>query len=78
MLIQDQKPLIGNPEFRNKGGLKKEDYIPSNISLIKNKGIEIPKLPGDETWLKIGLKADQDILGNKIEGTPDLGAIEVE
>jgi hypothetical protein len=78
LLVQDQNPFIGNPQFRNKGGLKKEDYIPLNISLIKNKGIEIPKLPGDDIGLKIGLKSEFDILGNKITGSPDLGAIEVE
>jgi hypothetical protein len=78
VLVQDQNPLIGNPEFRNKGGLKREDYIPVNISMIKNKGIEIPKIAGDDIGLRIGLKAEYDILGNKIMGNPDMGAIEVQ
>lgn len=78
VLVQDQNPLFGNPEFRNKGGLKKEDYIPGNVSAIKNKGIEIPNIQDDEIGLRIGLKADFDIFGNKIIGLPDLGAIETE
>ena len=78
VLIQDTKPLIGNPEFRNKGGLKKENYFPVNIFLIKDKGIEIKRIPGDDVGLRIGLKAEHDILGNKIMGNPDLGAIEVQ
>ncbi len=76
VLVQDQNPLIGNPQFSNKGGLKKEDYIPVNISMTKDKGIEIPKLQGDDVGLRIGLKAEFDIFGNKIIGLPDLGAIE--
>jgi hypothetical protein len=77
VFIQDQKPLFGNPGFRNKGGLKKEDYIPMNTNFIKNKGIKIPKIPGDDVGLKIGLEVEHDILGNKITGAPDLGAIEM-
>lgn len=77
VLIQDIKPLIGNPQFKNKGGLKKEDYIPLNTNPIKNKGINIPKIPGDDIGLKIGLEVEHDILGNKITGPPDVGAIEI-
>jgi len=78
VLIQDKSPLFGDPRFQNKGGLKKEDYISVNISLIKDKGVVIPKLPGDEIGLKIGLKSEFDILGNKISGIPDIGAIELQ
>ncbi len=77
VLIQDKSPLIGDPRFRNKGGLKLEDYIPANIQLIKDKGIEIKKLKDDSIGLKTGLKAERDILRNKITGIPDLGAIEL-
>jgi hypothetical protein len=77
VFIQDQKPLFGNPGFKNKGGLKKEDYIPMNTNFIKNKGIKIPKIPDDDVGLKIGLEVEHDILGNKITGSPDLGAIEM-
>jgi hypothetical protein len=77
VLFQDRKPLIGNPQFKNKGGQKKEDYIPLNTNSIKNKGIKIPKIPGDDVGLKIGLEVKHDILGNKITGKPDLGAIEI-
>ncbi len=78
VLIQDQSPLIGNPEFVNKGGLKIENYIPSNVQLVKNRGIEIPMIPNDRQGLKIGLKSEHDILGNKITGKPDMGAIELQ
>jgi hypothetical protein len=69
--------MVGNPVFRNMGGLNIKDYIPVNSQLIKNKGIEIERLPVDSIGLKIGLKAEPDILGNKITGMPDMGAIEL-
>jgi len=75
--IRDLKPLFGDPLFKNPGGLKIEDYIPQNVEIIKNKGIKIEKLPGDDVGLKIGLEVEYDILGNRISGTPGLGAIEI-
>jgi len=78
VLIQDQKPMIGNPEFVNMGSIKIENYVPTNVQLIKNKGVEIRQLPEDIVGLKIGLKVDKDILGNKITSAPDLGAIELQ
>ncbi|MCX6307973.1 MAG: hypothetical protein NTY32_03760 [Bacteroidia bacterium] len=45
--------------------------------MIKNKGIEIPKIQGDTIGLVLGLKVEKDILGNKIVGKPDMGAIEI-
>lgn len=77
VLIQDKSPIFGNPGFRNMGDLNIEDYIPANSQLIKNKGIEIVRLPDDSIGLKIGLKIENDILGNKISGKPDMGAIEL-
>jgi len=77
VLIQDKSPIIGNPGFQNTGGLNIEDYIPVNSQLIKNKGIEIMRLPNDAIGLEVGLKAETDILGNKITGMPDMGAIEL-
>ena len=77
-IIQDNKPIYGDAKFANKGGFKLEDYIPTNISLIKDKGIEIKKINGDSIGLFIGLKAEYDILGNKIIGKPDMGAIEIK
>lgn len=78
VLIQDENPIIGNPEFVNPGGTKIEDYVPSGIELIKNKGIEIPLIPGDKKGLFTGLKVTKDIAGNSINGLPDMGAIELE
>ncbi|MGZ3756297.1 MAG: right-handed parallel beta-helix repeat-containing protein [Mucilaginibacter sp.] len=77
-IIQDDEPIIGDALFKNKGGLKLEDYVPTNVSLIKNKGIEINKIEGDQIGLVPGLKVEYDILGNKITGKPDLGAIEIK
>ncbi len=77
VLIQDGKPIYGDPHFFNKGGFKITDYIPSNVKLVRDKGIEIMKLPNDPIGLTIGLKAEFDILGNKITGRPDMGAIEL-
>ncbi len=77
ILIQDAEMIIGNPEFVNAGGLGMKDYYPKNTALIKDRGIEIARIPEDSIGLKIGLKVQEDILGNEIDGSPDLGAIEI-
>ena len=77
VLIQDEEPIFGDAKFKNKGGFKLEDYTPTNTSLIKDKGIEIKKINTDDLGLYIGLKAKYDILGNKIKGKPDMGAIDI-
>lgn len=75
--IQDEDPIIGNPQFMNKGGKSITDYIPQNIKLVKDRGVVIQPLTNDSIGLKIGLKVMHDILGNKIKNQPDLGAIEL-
>jgi len=74
--IEDSKPIIGNPLYRKEGGLKAEDYIPQNLALIQNKGIEIPTLPEINVKLLFDLKMEKDILGNEIKGLPSIGAIQ--
>lgn len=76
--IQDTLPLIGDPQFRKKTGLSLVDYQPRNTKMIKDKGMTIPKIPGDNIGIKIGLGMAVDILGNKIKGKPDIGAIELQ
>jgi len=78
VLIQDQAPVYGNPEFTHAGGKEIIDYTPKNIQLIKNKGIVITKIPNDKNGLFTGLNISKDILGNPIKGLPDMGAIELE
>lgn len=78
VLIQDEAPVLGNPRFTNTNGNEPINYIPENKSLIKDKGIQIENLPGDKKGLFIGLKVEKDILGNKIKGLPDMGAIELK
>ncbi len=78
VLIQDEKPIFGNPEFVNTRGIELKDYIPKNVDLIKNKGIRIEPLSNDSIGLFIDLSVDRDILGNEITGLPDLGAIEIK
>lgn len=77
VLIQDRKPIYGNPEFKNAGGLKISDYVPRNINLIKHKGIQVPCIPGDSIGLKVGLLVKNDILGARVLSKPDMGAIEI-
>lgn len=77
VLIQDEKPVFGNAHFVNAGGTEICDYTPSNNSLVSNKGIEIPIINDDSEGLFPGLNVKYDILGNKINGLPDMGAIEV-
>lgn len=74
--IEDSKPVIGNPLYRKEGGLKMEDYIPQNLTLIKNKGIEIPTLSENNVKLLFGLKMEKDIMDNEIKGLPSIGAIQ--
>ena len=74
--MEDTAAIIGNPLYRKEGGLKMEDYIPQNVTLIQNKGIEIPALPESSIKLLFDLKMEKDILGNSIQGLPSMGAIE--
>lgn len=78
VLIQDDKPLFGDPQFAHGGGLQREHYIPANHQLIKNTGIDVSKIPGDSVGLAVGLKISHDILGNQITAKPDMGAIELK
>ncbi|WP_019028926.1 right-handed parallel beta-helix repeat-containing protein [Colwellia piezophila] len=77
ILIQDSAPIFGDVQFANAGGDKLTDYIPSNKTLVENKGIEIPLIVNDRKGLFKGLKVKHDILGNPIIGRPDMGAIEI-
>ncbi|QNA45989.1 right-handed parallel beta-helix repeat-containing protein [Lacibacter sediminis] len=74
--LQDSMPIIGDPLFKNKGGVSIKDYLPANKDLIVNKGITVQPIPKDTIGLRIGLNVTHDILGNKIKGKPDMGAIE--
>jgi hypothetical protein len=77
--INDETPLFGNPFFLNEGGLKIADYIPTNVFLIQNKGIEIPSFPDvDNMKLVFDLKMEKDVKGNPIKGNPSIGAIQVQ
>lgn len=76
--INDQNPFYGNVNFKNNAGQSPSAFTPLNKDLIENKGIEIEALPQDSIGLVYGLKLKQDILGNPIQGKPDIGAIEVE
>ena len=78
VLIQPKNSFFGNSQFSNKGGQNIHDYIPKNINLIKNKGIKIQNISNDTIGLFKGLELEFDILGNKITGLPDLGAIEID
>ena len=73
--IEDSAPIIGNPEFFNEGGLKITDYIPKNLIVTQNKGIEIPALPESSIKLLFDLNIEKDIMNNVIKGTPGIGAI---
>jgi len=75
--IQDTAPFFGDPMFKNKGGLQPEDYLPVNKKLVMDRGITVLPIPNDKIGLRIGLKVEHDILGNPIQGQPDLGAIEL-
>ena len=75
--ITDRAPLLGDPDFRRAGGWSVADYTPRNTALVKNRGVPIAKIPGDDIGLTVGLAVAHDILGRPIVGPPDLGAIEL-
>lgn len=77
-MIQDVKPFFGDADFKNKNGFHSEDFTPKNRNLIQNKGVVIPQLSKDTIGIFYGLHLKKDILGNKIIGLPDLGAIEIQ
>lgn len=76
--LQDESPSFGDVNFIKKGGLQPLDYEPRNNKIIQNKGIKISKLANDTIGLIYGLKVNTDILGNPIQGLPDIGAIELK
>ncbi len=75
--VENANALYGDAGFKNPGSLIAEDYTPTNIELVKDRGVEITKLPGDEVGLTGGLEAQYDFLGNPIKKLPDIGAIEL-
>jgi len=77
-LIQPNALLEGDVMFLKKGGTFIQDYTPTNTALVRNKGIAITTIEGDEKGLYLDFAIDQDLLGNPIEGLPDLGAIEMD
>lgn len=77
LLIRDNNPIIGDPEFENAGVMDARDYIPRNVDLIRDKGLHIEKLPGDPIGLRIGLDVRSDYFGNPVKRQPDMGAIEL-
>lgn len=77
--VNDSAPLYGDPLFANKGGLDIEDYVPRAEDMVKDKGIEIPFIEGDDIGLWLGLPVAKDILGNPVDSAkPDMGAIEIQ
>tara|TARA_R110002049_G_scaffold171426_2_gene337935 strand:- start:5750 stop:6622 length:873 start_codon:yes stop_codon:yes gene_type:complete len=76
-MASDESPVYGNPKFKNLGGIQIEDYISINSELIKNREIEITKIPNDSIGIVGGIKVSKDILGNTIDGLSDMGAIEI-
>ena len=77
VMITDKKPMYGDAQFVNAGGTTAKDYIPTNIDLVKDKSIAIPYLQGDTIGIMGGFEVKKDILGNEINGRPDMGAIEL-
>ena len=76
--LENANMIIGDPQFHGPGSEWPKGYVPANTALIKDKGITIPKLPGDEVGLRLGLAVKQDFFGNPIIGKPDIGAIEIK
>lgn len=76
--LVDTSPIVADPRFKNPGGFDPADYIPANREAVKDRGIRIEALPGDDVGLFLGLDVKEDFFGNPISGLPDMGAIEIE
>jgi Right handed beta helix region len=74
--LKDAAPIMGDPLFKNKGGLQVKDYLPANKNLIVNRSVPVLPIPNDSIGIRIGLQIEHDILGNPIHGKSDIGAIE--
>lgn len=73
--LYDSNPIFGDPKFSDAGGLNAADYMPTQLDLIKHKGLTIELLPNDSSDLLQPLNLTKDILGNPITGKPSIGAI---
>src|SRR3546814_3165709 len=67
LLIQDNAPLFGDPEFAGGGGLSPSDYLPKNQKLISDKGIMIDYLTTDDLRVMQCLYLTDAILATGIE-----------
>lgn len=76
-LIQPLNSVFGDVLFLKRGGTNIQDYTPTGIDLVRDKGINIPTIEGDAKGLYLGLPLREDLLGNPINGLPDMGAIEL-
>jgi hypothetical protein len=77
MMAEARNHIFGDPQFRVMGGTSPENYLPLNDSLVKNRGIKIISLSGENDDFAPSLRVEVDFFGNPIEGKPDLGAIEL-
>ncbi len=76
--FKDTRMIVGDVGFTKPDGVEAADYIPKNVKLVKDQGIEIPLIEGDSSGLMTGLKITHDFFGNPIVGKPDIGAIEIQ
>ena len=77
MLTENRNMTNSDPVFANRGGTDPSDYVPANVDAIKDKGVRIENLPGDDIGLVIGFEVESDYFGNTISGLPDIGAVEL-
>jgi hypothetical protein len=75
--LRDRHELVANPQFKRPGGFDPADYVPANRAAVKDQGIRLERLPGDQVGVHLGLDVKADFFGHPITGLPDLGAIEL-
>jgi Right handed beta helix region len=74
--IADSAPIFGDPDFSNPGSLMIGDYLPRNLGITKNRGVEVVMEVNGKTVAGRALDIKSDILGNPVSERPSLGAIE--
>jgi Right handed beta helix region len=75
--IYERNTLVGNPAFKNGGGLNIKDYIPQSTTLIKGKGLVVAAINASTSSDRFTLQLAKDILGKPIASVPSIGAIEI-
>jgi len=73
--VEKESWVYGDPGFRTPGGLAVQDYMPKNITVIKNRGVKLSPVKNDPVF-PYALVLEKDIMGKPVPDQPSIGALE--